>query len=86
VKAKILVCHGTLDPHVPLAEVNAFVEEMNEAGADWQLNVYGGAMHGFTHESGPAVPGIAYHAVADARSASAMRDFFDEIFGLAART
>jgi dienelactone hydrolase len=85
VKAKILVCHGTLDPHVPMAEVNAFVEEMNEAGVDWQLNVYGGAMHGFTHESGPAVPGIAYHAVADARSASAMRDFFDEIFGLAAR-
>ena len=54
---------------------------MNEAGADWQLTVYGGAMHGFTHETGPAVPGVAYHAVADARSATAMQNFFSELFG-----
>jgi len=81
VKAKLLVCHGALDPHVPMAQVNAFVQEMNEAGADWQLAVYGGAMHGFTHETGPAVPGVAYHAVADARSATAMQNFFSELFG-----
>jgi len=53
VKAKLLVCHGALGPHVPMTKVNAFVQEMNEAGADWQLAVYGGAMHGFTHETGP---------------------------------
>src|SRR5947207_12467522 len=41
VKAKILVCHGALDPHVPMTHVSAFVEEMNRAGADWQLIVYG---------------------------------------------
>jgi dienelactone hydrolase len=81
VKAKILVCHGALDPHVPMTHVNAFVQEMNEAGAEWQLVVYGGAMHGFTHETGPAVPGVAYHAVADARSAGAMQNFFSELFG-----
>ena len=50
VKAKVLICHGALDPHVPMAQVNEFIEEMNGAGADWQLIVYGGAMHGFTHE------------------------------------
>src|SRR5271154_5919341 len=27
VKAKILVCHGALDPHVPMAQVDTFVEE-----------------------------------------------------------
>jgi dienelactone hydrolase len=54
----------------------AFVQEMNEAGADWQLTVYGGARNGFTH----AVPGVAYHALADARSATAMQDFFSELF------
>jgi dienelactone hydrolase len=81
VKAKILVCHGALDPHVPMTQVNAFMQEMNEAGADWQLIVYGGAMHGFTHETGPAVPGVAYHALADARSATAMHSFFMELFG-----
>jgi dienelactone hydrolase len=49
VTAKVLVCHGALDPHVPMADVVAFTGEMTEAGADWQVNVYGGAMHGFTH-------------------------------------
>jgi dienelactone hydrolase len=81
VKAKILVCHGALDPHVPMTQVNAFAQEMNEARADWQLVVYGGAMHGFTHETGPVLPGVAYDAVADARSAAAMKTFFSEIFG-----
>jgi dienelactone hydrolase len=80
VQAKILVCHGALDPHVPMTQVNAFVQEMNDAGADWQLIAYGGAMHGFTHETGPALPGVAYHAVADARSASAIHTFFNELF------
>jgi len=81
VNAKILVCHGALDPHVPMTQVSAFVEEMKRAGADWQLIVYGGAMHGFTHESGPYVPGVAYHAQADARSGAAMQSFFGELFG-----
>jgi dienelactone hydrolase len=81
VKAKILVCHGALDPHVPMPQVSAFVEEMKRAGADWQLIVYGGAMHGFTHESGPYVPGVAYHAQAAACSGAAMQNFFRELFG-----
>ncbi len=80
VKAKILVCHGAIDPHVPMAQVNGFVEEMNGAGADWQLIAYGGAMHGFTHETGPYPPGVAYNALADARSSAAIREFFGEIF------
>ncbi|HUC53356.1 MAG TPA: dienelactone hydrolase family protein [Candidatus Cybelea sp.] len=78
---KILVCQGALDPHVPMMEVSAFAEEMNRAGADWQLIVYGGAMHGFTHEEGPPVPGVAYHAPSDARSAAAIESFFRELFG-----
>jgi dienelactone hydrolase len=80
VKAKILVCHGALDPHVPMTHVNAFVEEMNTAGADWQLLVYGNAMHGFTHESGPKLPGVEYHALTDARSSQAIQSFFAELF------
>jgi dienelactone hydrolase len=82
VNAKILVCHGALDPHVPMAHVTAFVEEMNHAGADWQLIVYGGAMHGFTHDKGgPAAPGVAYHAATDTRSSIAIQMFLAEIFG-----
>jgi acetyl esterase/lipase len=55
VRARVLVCHGSADPHVPNADVVAFAEEMNRAGADWRLVMYGGAMHGFTHRH--AVPG-----------------------------
>jgi hypothetical protein len=55
---------------------------MTHAGADWQLIVYGGAMHGFTHDTGgPAAPGVAYHAVADARSSAAIQTFLAESFG-----
>ena len=81
VKAKILVCHGALDPHVPMAQVSAFAEEMNSAGADWQLILYGGAMHGFTHDGGPHGPGVAYHAASDTRSSRALEQFLIELFG-----
>jgi len=80
VKAKILVCHGALDPHVPMGHVAAFAEEMNRAGADYQLIVYGGAMHGFTHKAGPTMPGVAYHPLADAHSAKAMESFLGELY------
>jgi dienelactone hydrolase len=81
IKAKILVCHGALDPHVPMAHVNGFVEEMNGAQADWQLIVYGRALHGFTHENASGIPGVAYDALADNRSSAAIDAFFREVFG-----
>ncbi len=82
INARILVCHGALDPHNPPAHVTVFVEEMNHAAADWQLIVYGGAMHGFTHETATGqTPGVLYHALSDARSAAAMRRFFVELLG-----
>jgi dienelactone hydrolase len=81
VRARLLVCHGALDPHVPLSDVNEFAEEMNDAGADWQLIMYGGALHGFTHTHATraAIPGVAYDPVADSRSFSATRIFLAEI-------
>ena len=83
VKTKILVCHGALDPHVPMSQVSDFVAEMNNARADWQLVIYGGAMHGFTHQDGPYLPGVAYDAVSDDRSAKAIQGFLSEVFGAA---
>ena len=84
IKAKVLVCHGALDPHVPMTDVNAFMEEMNGAGADWQLIVYGGAMHGFTHENAVdgKIPGVAYQRAADLRSRAALRTFLEEVFAV----
>ena len=41
VKAKVLICHGGLDPHVPMAQVNTYIEEMKAVPADLQLIKYG---------------------------------------------
>ena len=80
IKSKILVLHGALDPHVPLTQVSAFADEMKSANADWQLIIYGQAMHGFTHEDKWNVPGVAYHAPIDARAWRAIESFLTEIF------
>ena len=81
IRARILVCHGALDPHVPMAQVTAFAEEMKNAGADYQLIVYGNAMHGFTHDTATGQqPGVRYHAQTDARSSVAIEEFLRELF------
>jgi dienelactone hydrolase len=82
IKAKVLVLHGADDPHVPPAEVAAFAEEMNMAGADWQMVHYSGAVHSFTKKSAGDDPstGSAYNEKADKRSWEAMKSFFAEIF------
>ena len=83
VRARLLVCHGAMDPYVPLADVTAFAEEMNAAGADWQLIMYGGAQHGFTHADAKpgTTPGVAYHEQSDTLSFAATRDFLARAFG-----
>jgi dienelactone hydrolase len=83
IKAPILVCHGALDPHCPLHDVTAFMNEMNDAGAHWQLVVYGGAMHGFTHKNATGqTPGVLYDARTDAQSATAIETFLEEAFAV----
>jgi dienelactone hydrolase len=80
VTAKVLICHGSADPHITLEHVTAFVAEMDHARADWQLIVYGGAMHGFTHQHARAdhTPGVAYQPDADRRSFAAATRFVAE--------
>jgi dienelactone hydrolase len=86
VRARLLACHGALDPHVPLSDVTAFAEEMSHADADWQLIMYGGALHGFTHKQAApgATPGVAYSELADNRSFAATRAFLAEAFAASA--
>jgi dienelactone hydrolase len=81
VSAKVLVCHGASDPHVPMEDLVAFTDEMNRAEADWQLVIYGRAMHGFTHtHAAPgAMPGVAYDPLADERSFAATCAFLAEV-------
>jgi dienelactone hydrolase len=86
VHAKVLVCAGVNDPLIPLAARERFIELMQAAGADWGINVYGGAGHSFTDRGVAAlgIPNFAYHAPTDRRSWAAMRELFDETFEAAA--
>jgi dienelactone hydrolase len=79
IKAKVLVCHGAMDPLVPPAQLAAFEEQMSKTDVDWQVHVYGGTMHAFTNP-GVDVEGMAYNAVADRRSWNAMLTLFEEVF------
>lgn len=83
VKAKVLVLHGAEDPNVPPAQVEALGKELRDAGADWQVVAYGGAVHAFTQKmaGNDNSKGAAYNEKADKRSWEAMKAFFAEIFG-----
>lgn len=83
ITAKILVLHGAADPAVPMEQVLAFRDEMEEAGVNWQLNMYGHAVHSFTNPDAGDDPsrGSAYDEQADRRSWEAMARFFEELFG-----
>ncbi|HEY6007814.1 MAG TPA: dienelactone hydrolase family protein, partial [Geobacteraceae bacterium] len=82
IKGKVLALHGADDPFVPHADVAAFEKEMRSAGVDWQLNIYGGAVHSFTNPASGNDPskGAAYKEKAERRSWHAMRQFFRELF------
>lgn len=82
IKAKVLVLHGADDPYAPAAQVAAFEKEFTDAKADWQLVLYSGAVHSFTHAEAGNDPskGAAYNKTADRRSWDAMKTFFAELF------
>jgi len=83
ISAKVLVCTGADDSHVPPDQVIAFEDEMRRAGADWQVISYGGAVHSFTNRDADkhGIPGVAYNRQANQRSWEAMLTFFRELFG-----
>ena len=67
-----------------MVPVNAVVElekELTEAGADWQIHVYGNALHAFTNPAAnnPEL-GAIYNSDADRRSWQTLLYFLDELF------
>ena len=81
IKCKVLVCHGADDPFEKPADMTAFQSEMRDAGVDWRLIMYGGAVHSFTQQNvGESLPGAKYNERADRRSWADMKSFFAEIF------
>jgi dienelactone hydrolase len=84
ISGRVLVFVGTDDPFIPVEQRLAFEAEMREGGVDWEMILYGGAEHSFTHpRADPEVtglPGIKYHPRAAERSWRTMLELFDEVF------
>ena len=81
-QGRVLVMHGADDPVANQEEVAAFIKEMRDARIDFQLEMYGGVVHGFTETKNGSDPsrGTAYNARAEALSWTAMQGFFHDIF------
>ena len=82
IKAKVLVLTGADDKSVPPSAIAAFTDEMRKAKANYQVNIYGNAVHTFTNPAAGNDPSrnSAYNAQADKRSWQAMKDFLVEVF------
>ncbi|HXQ80451.1 MAG TPA: dienelactone hydrolase family protein [Opitutaceae bacterium] len=87
-KAKILICHGALDPSLNRDAIDAYMKSLDDGKVDYQFVQYAGAVHAFTNPGADAIaaanPGmkgfIGYSPSADRRSWADMQVFFDEIF------
>ena len=87
VKAKILMCHGAMDPFIKKEEIDAFTKALDAAKLDYQFISYSGAVHAFTNSDADRIAAatglpIAYNAAADARSWAHLQAFFTEIFAV----
>ncbi|HEX2749233.1 MAG TPA: dienelactone hydrolase family protein [Verrucomicrobiales bacterium] len=83
IKARVLILHGADDPNVPAAGIAAMTKEFNDAGVDWQMISYSGAVHSFSnpHAGTDKSKGNAYDEKTDKRSWEHMMVFFKELFG-----
>jgi dienelactone hydrolase len=81
IRTPLFICQGGADPHCSLDDARTFASEMKTAGADWEMVIYGNAMHGFTHEDATGqLPGVRYDARADKSSLAAIRTFLNRVF------
>jgi dienelactone hydrolase len=54
IKGRVLILHGAEDPVAPMDQVNAVISQFRAAKVDFELQLYSGAAHGFTHPQNPA--------------------------------
>jgi dienelactone hydrolase len=77
VKGRVLAIHGSADPVTPKPMMDAFEAEMTSAKVDWQVMMFGGAVHSFCDPTANAGP-TRYDEKLCRKSYMLMRDFFAE--------
>lgn len=79
IDASVLVLNGADDAGVTDEDIDAFKQEMDAAGADWQFVEFSGAVHCFAEPSAGDGPGnCRYDPRAAARAYEMLRDFLVE--------
>jgi dienelactone hydrolase len=73
VAGPLLILHGTADPVAPMEQVAELAALLDEAGAPYTMELYGGVDHAFTVWGGER-----YHGRADLESWEAFTDFLEE--------
>jgi dienelactone hydrolase len=77
IKGRVLAIHGSADPVTPKPMMDAFEEELTQAEVDWQVMMFGGAVHSFCDPTANAGP-TRYDEKLCRKSYMLMRDFFAE--------
>jgi dienelactone hydrolase len=82
VKPRVLVLHGGADPMVTPAQLDAFRQEMTDAGAKFEVMVLEGAKHSFTNPDADkaGMPALGYDAEADRASWQKLLEALAEVF------
>lgn len=86
VKARLAVFNGAADPMTTAAQLEAFKNEMDNAGVDYLLVNYPGAMHSFTNPEADVYAGkyglpLKYDPDADADSWNQLQELLQEVYG-----
>lgn len=81
--ASVLVLHGNADPFVPATTLQTFRDAMDAAGADWEMDIYGTAVHSFTSPAADArgIAGAKHDPVAARRAMARTVEFLKERLG-----
>lgn len=81
IEASLLLLHGHLDPLSTQEDVWAIQERLTKQGIEWQMNIYGQAMHSFSNpDADDKESGLLYDKKSEARALVAMTNFFKELF------
>jgi dienelactone hydrolase len=85
IQPRILVAHGEADSMVTMDDLANLKAEMDAAGADYEVNLYVGAKHGFSNRGADENASkygidVGYNAAADAASWQAMTSLFNKVF------
>jgi dienelactone hydrolase len=82
IRGRVLMFVGADDPIIPIEHRVEFEQEMRNGHVDWQMHLYGGVVHSFTHPraSQAGVPGVAYNEAAANHAWSSMAALLQEVF------